>query len=119
MACRCERALKLERFSGFFGVIEQTVRRAGNNKLLQIVWVHSAGHGNFTDLERVTAFITLINRLDTGKWQNTSADRMNSLAMEVLSETDLLPTTEPGFIEYHANQLLRPWDVSDWDTYAP
>ena len=28
MACRCERALKLERFSGFFGVIEQTVRRA-------------------------------------------------------------------------------------------
>jgi pimeloyl-ACP methyl ester carboxylesterase len=97
-----------------------TLRKAGNNKLLQIAWVHSAAHGNISDLEKVTGFVTLINRLDTGKWGDTSADAMNELANQILSETDLLPPTDAEFMENHGvPQLLRPWDVSNWDTYQP
>jgi hypothetical protein len=96
---------------------QQTLRRAGNNQLLQIAWVRSAGHGAISDLEKVTAFTILINRLETGKWEGTSADEMNALAMQILSETELLPAGEPRFMEYHANMLPRPWDVSNWDTY--
>ncbi|MBN1850230.1 MAG: hypothetical protein JW932_16790 [Deltaproteobacteria bacterium] len=99
-----------------------TLRRAGNNKLLRIAWVHSAGHCHETLLEKAAAFVTLINRLDTGKWGDTSARAMNELAFRILSETgpDLIPTTDPRFIENHGvRQLLRPWDVSDWDSYQP
>ena len=51
-----------------------TINRAGNNKLLKIVWIRRAAHGGQSDLERIAAFTTLINRLDTGKWGDTSPD---------------------------------------------
>jgi 3-deoxy-D-arabino-heptulosonate 7-phosphate (DAHP) synthase class II len=94
-----------------------TVRMAGNNKLLRIVWVRRAGHGGQSDLEKVAAFVTLINRLDTGKWGDTSADGMNALAQKIVSETNLFSSVDALFIKYQTRKLLRPWDVSDWDSY--
>jgi len=94
-----------------------TVRIAGNNKLLRIVWVRRAGHGGQSDLEKVAAFVTLINRLDTGKWGDTSADGMSALAQMIASETNLFSSVETLFIKYQSRKLLRPWDVSDWDSY--
>ena len=97
-----------------------TVNRAGNHKLLRIVWVRRAGHGGQSDLERIAAFVTLINRLDTGKWGDTSADGMNTLAQEIASQPNPFKDLNPLFIENNGvSKLLRPWDVSDWDTYEP
>jgi hypothetical protein len=98
---------------------EQTLRHAGNNALLRLAWISGAGHGIST-LDFVTGFVTLINRLDTGKWGDTSASAMNALADQILSETTLITPVVPDFIENHGvPQLLRPWDVSDWDSYQP
>ena len=63
-----------------------TLNRAGNEKLFRLAWIRRAGHGGQSDLERVTAFVTLINRLNTGKWGDTSAAGMNALAQEINAE---------------------------------
>ena len=97
-----------------------TVNRAGNNKLLKIAWIRRPAHGGQSDLERVTAFATLINRLDTGKWGDTSAAGMNALAQQISVEWPSFPVLTPLFMENNGvSKLLRPWDVSDWDSYQP
>ena len=97
-----------------------TVNRAGNNKLLKIAWIHRPAHGGQSDLERVTAFVTLINRLNTGKWGDTSAAGMNALAQQISVEWPSFPVLTPLFMENNGvSKLLRPWDVSDWDSYQP
>lgn len=96
-----------------------TLNRAGNEKLLRIAWIRRPGHGGQRDLERVTAFVTLINRLDTGKWGDTSAAGMNALAQEIAADY-VFPDETPLFMENNGvPQILRPWDVSDWDSYEP
>jgi hypothetical protein len=99
---------------------QETVRRAGNGKLLRIVWTHRGGHGScVTDLERITAFVTLIHRLDTGKWGDTSAVGMNALAQNIASR-EVFSNEDPLFIENKGGaKQLRPWDVSNWGTYKP
>jgi len=97
-----------------------TVNRAGNSKLFRLAWVHRPAHGGQSDLERVTAFVTLINRLDTGKWGDTSAAGMNALAKQISAEWPSFPALTPLFMENNGiSKLLRPWDVSDWDSYQP
>jgi len=99
-----------------------TLNRAGNEKLFKLSWIQRAGHGGQSDLERVSAFVTLINRLDSGKWGDTSAAGMNALAQEINAEWPNFPltATTPLFMEYNGvSQALRPWDASDWDTYVP
>ncbi len=96
-----------------------TLNRTGNEKLFRLAWIRRAGHGGQSDLERVTAFVTLINRLDSGKWGDTSAAGMNALALQLAADYEFSDET-PLFIEYNGvSQALRPWDVSDWDTYVP
>ena len=105
---------------------ERTVRRAGNQKQLRIAFVHAPGHGGYNYLEQITGFVALIDRLDRGKWGSTSPEAMNALAAEIAAEIaakypDLLediPSTS-RFIEHRPKMLLRPWDVSDWDSYVP
>jgi pimeloyl-ACP methyl ester carboxylesterase len=96
-----------------------TVNRAGNGKLFRLVWVRRSAHGGQSDLERIAAFTTLINRLDTGKWGDTSADAMNALAQEIATQPNVFTDLNPLFIKFHADKLLRQWDVSNWDTYEP
>ncbi len=96
---------------------EQTLRRAGNEKLLRVVWVHRAGHGGQADVEKIAAFVTLINRMNTGQWGDTSPDGMNALAQKIASESSVFPAVSPLFINYQALPLLRPWDSSNWGTY--
>jgi pimeloyl-ACP methyl ester carboxylesterase len=59
------------------------VRRAGRGELLRSAYVHSAGHCAFTDAERVAAFQTLLERLDTGRWPDTAPAAMNTRATAV------------------------------------
>jgi hypothetical protein len=97
---------------------DETLARAGTRYLHQKLWIESAGHGNTTNLEMLVGILTLIKRLDTGKWHYTSAEEQNALANKILSETDILLGV-PRFIKFEAGRPLRTWDVSNFDTYQP
>ncbi|HEX6797458.1 MAG TPA: prolyl oligopeptidase family serine peptidase [Ktedonobacterales bacterium] len=88
-----------------------TVRAAGNNSLLQEVFVHRAGHCAFTPAETVTAFQTLIQRLDTGHWGNiTHPEVMDAEAAALGSSFNTFP---PAFIQYEPAPFPRPFNASD------
>ena len=46
------------------------VRRAGDSRLLRQVFVNRAGHCAFTPAETITAVKTLLNRMQTGHWND-------------------------------------------------
>jgi pimeloyl-ACP methyl ester carboxylesterase len=98
---------------------KQTLERAGNGKLFRLVWVKRPAHGGQSDLEKITAFITLINRLDNGKWGDTSPEAMNALAQEIAAQPNPFTDLSPLFMKFQPAKLLRTWDVSNWDTYKP
>ena len=88
------------------------VRSAGDNSLLRQVFVHRAGHCTFTPGETITAFQTLIHRLDTGRWEDsTSAASMNASAA-ALGGAPFNPAG-PSFITFQPDQFLRPFDARD------
>jgi hypothetical protein len=86
--------------------------------LLRLCWVHGAGHGGQTDIERIAGFATLINRIEKGKWGDTSPAAMNTLAEKVAKETSM-KIGAPRFFDYNPPMPLRTWDASNWGTYSP
>ncbi len=57
------------------------VRSAGDNSMLRQVFVHRAGHCTFTPAETISAFQTLVHRIDTGRWEDsTNPAAMNAQA---------------------------------------
>ena len=93
------------------------VRAAGNNSLLREVFVHRAGHCTFTPAETITAFNTLIHRLDSGRWEDSTApDGMNTSAAALGPLNTLGPgtgTVGPSFITFQPTKFLRPFDARD------
>ncbi len=95
------------------------VQSSGDTSLLQQVFVHRASHCTFTPAETLTAFQTLINRLDTGQWEDsTNPDLMNQEAtalgpnFNVLPEpfpTGTLTPTPPAFLNFEPTLFLRPF----------
>ncbi len=79
----------------------------GDASLLRQVYVSRAGHCAFTPAETVTAFQTLINRLNSGRWDSTTDPTlMNQEA------TALGPTLNPApasFISFKPTVFLRPF----------
>jgi pimeloyl-ACP methyl ester carboxylesterase len=57
-----------------------SVKRAGRQDLLRLTYVHSAGHCAFSGAERVATFQVILERLDTGRWPDTSAAALNARA---------------------------------------
>jgi hypothetical protein len=86
------------------------VRSQGNNSLLREVFVHRAGHCAFTPAETITAFQTLINRLDTGKWEGTTDPATMNAEAAALGSANIAP---PSFIDYQPAQFLRPFTAYD------
>ncbi|MDQ6774192.1 MAG: S9 family peptidase [Candidatus Dormibacteraeota bacterium] len=85
------------------------VRSADNSDLLRQTFVHAAGHCNFTPADHIAAFTTLIRRLDTGHWgDTTSAADMNATAAS-------LGLGASAFVSFRPNQFLRPFDVRNLD----
>ncbi len=97
---------------------EDTLRRAGNANLLRVAWVHRAGHGGQSDLEKISGFVTLINRLNSGQWGDTSPEGMNALAAKLATDSSVFPPDKPLFFDPQV-PLLRPWDASNWGKYQP
>lgn len=56
------------------------IRGAGRVELLRSAYVHSAGHCAFTQGEQTAAYQVLLERLDTGRWPETSPTAMNARA---------------------------------------
>ncbi|HLX39473.1 MAG TPA: hypothetical protein VKR42_03035 [Ktedonobacteraceae bacterium] len=80
----------------------------GDSNLLRQVFVHRAGHCAFTPAETVTAFQTLIQRVDTGAWNDsTDPGLMNKEALALGSG---LNTAPPAFINFEPTVFLRPFD---------
>lgn len=88
---------------------KSVVNFAGDSSLLRQVFVHRAGHCTFTPAETLTAFQTLINRLNSGKWGNsTSAPLMEA---EATALGTLYNTVPPAFVTFTPTVFLRPYDV--------
>ena len=94
-----------------------TVRSAGNADLLRQVFAHRAGHCAFTPAETITAFQTLVRRLDSGAWDNVAdVQALNNAASALgpsynvyLSGAGATPAA-PAFLRYQPNAFLRPYD---------
>jgi pimeloyl-ACP methyl ester carboxylesterase len=87
------------------------VRSEGNNSLLRETFVHRAGHCAFTPAETVTAFHTLINRLDTGKWtDSTDPAVMNQEAAALGPQLNVAP---PAFLDFQPSVFPRPFDAGN------
>lgn len=82
------------------------VRSNGNNSLLRETFVHRAGHCTFTPAETVTAFQTLINRLNTGQWQGSTDPTTMNAEAAALGPLNIAPS---AFIDYQPAQFLRPF----------
>jgi len=95
------------------------VHSSGDTSLLRQVFVHRAHHCTFTPAETLTAFQMLINRLETGQWEDsTNPDLMNQEAtalgpnFNVLPEpfpTGTLTPTPPAFLQFEPTLFLRPY----------
>lgn len=90
------------------------VRRAGENSLLREVFVHRAGHCSFTPAETVSAFQTLVHRLDSGRWEaSTSPAAMNAEAAALGLPAPSGAAFAPSFITFQPRQFLRPFPAPE------
>ena len=83
------------------------VNSAGKSRLLRQSYVERAGHCTFTPAETISAFKTLVKRVDTGRWQGTDAASLNTAAA-ALGTLNVAP---PSFIRFHPAPFLRPFDA--------
>ncbi len=80
----------------------------GDGQNLREGYVSRAGHCTFTPAETIAAFQTLIHRVDTGMWgDSTAADDLEAAA------TALGPTyntVAAAFVVFQPTRFLRPYD---------
>jgi hypothetical protein len=98
--------MDVEQESAYLDVIQE----ANTTSLLSQIYVHRAGHGNFTPAETITALQNLIQRLDTGAWPNLDQSVLNSQATALGSSLNTVP---PAFLNFTPAQFLRPFDAFD------
>jgi len=92
------------------------VRSEGDAKLLRETFVHRAGHCAFTPAETLAAFQTLIHRLDSGRWENsTNPDLLNQEAAALGPTFNTLGQgpVPPAFLTFEPTRFLRPFDAQD------
>ena len=99
---------------------EDLTRRRGTQALVRTVYINRPGHATQTVLEKITAFQTLINRLDSGSWAAAAEmpERMNALALQIRSGL-AQDFGSPAFVYHRPATALRLWDVANWGTYVP
>jgi pimeloyl-ACP methyl ester carboxylesterase len=101
------------------------VGRASNSALLRQIFVHRAGHCNFTEAETIAALQALNRRLDTGTWQDLDPEDLNTAAQRLGAMynvlfycylcSDFAPPSgvrmAPAFVDYAPTPFLRPYDA--------
>jgi len=94
-----------------------TAREGGNNSFVRDVFVHRAGHCEFTPAETLAALNNLISRMGKGKWPSLSPANLNSEAfalgplLNVLYLNNQLVPTPAAFETYKSTKFLRPFDA--------
>ena len=96
------------------------VDRAGDGAALQQIFVHRAGHCAFTPAETITAVQTLVNRLDTGRWDLSALDPASLNAQtaalgpqyNIFEVGTTIKPTAPAFLRYRPTPYLRPFDLA-------
>jgi pimeloyl-ACP methyl ester carboxylesterase len=88
----------------------EAARDAHDANRLQQVFVHRAGHCAFSSAETITAFQSLVHRIDTNHWGPLGPAPLNQAA------TALGPAYSvgqpPSFVDYRPAPFLRPFDQS-------
>jgi pimeloyl-ACP methyl ester carboxylesterase len=96
------------------------VRKAGRSFLLRQVFVSRAGHCAFTPAETITAVTSLLDRMQTGHWQdgaltpasmNTAAAALGPAYNIFLSGGNVVPVA-PAFASFQPTRYPRPFDLS-------
>lgn len=101
---------------GFDRAYERSVASAGSAALLRMSWVRSSRHSTQSPLERLAGFSVLVERLDSGRWPETSPEAMNARAAQIRQATTL-DAGPARFMTYQPPDILRPWDGRNWGTY--
>jgi pimeloyl-ACP methyl ester carboxylesterase len=83
---------------------EQIARETGSSSNVRQLYTNTAGHCAFSAAETVTAVQILTDRLDTGKWQDTSAAAANVHARA-------LALGESRFVDLRPANVVRPFPV--------
>jgi pimeloyl-ACP methyl ester carboxylesterase len=95
-------------------------RTAGDSPLLRQIFVNRAGHCTFTPAENLVALQTLIRRLDTGKWDDTTDSALLNREATALGPglnvllVQSLPPQPSAFIHYEPAPFLRPFTFPSW-----
>ena len=97
---------------------KNVVEEAGNEEFLRRTFVDRAGHCTFTPAETIAAAQTLINRLDTGRWNDVDPSDLNNAAAALgpgfnvfpISPTTVVPVP-PAFFKFNPSRYLRPFDT--------
>jgi pimeloyl-ACP methyl ester carboxylesterase len=84
----------------------------GKGALLRETFVHRAGHCAFTSAETITAVQTLLRRIDTGSWPDTSPETLNTAARALGPDANALAgdqpvPTSPAFLQYEPPAPVR------------
>jgi len=94
----------------------QVTHENGDTPQLRQVFVSRAGHCAFTPAETLAAAQTLIHRVNTGRWDDTTdASTMNSEAaalgptFNVYPSGNTLVATAPEFVTFDPTTFLRPY----------
>src|SRR5277367_5834589 len=96
---------------------KQVVDEVGNGQFLRRTFVDRAGHCAFTPAETVSDVLTLIDRLDTGRWHDVKPTDLNNAAnalgpaFNVFAGAQGVVATPPAFIEFHPSPYLRTFDA--------
>jgi pimeloyl-ACP methyl ester carboxylesterase len=97
---------------------KNVVEEAGNEEFLRRTFVDRAGHCTFTPAETIAAVMTLINRLDTGRWNDVDPKDLNNAAAALGPGFNLFPTSPttvvpvpPAFFKFNPSRYLRPFDT--------
>lgn len=98
----------------------RVVREEGNGRLLRQIYVNRAGHCSFTPAETITAFQTLIKRLDTERWDGyTDPDVLNQKAtalgptFNIFSQNNQVVSVPSAFTEFQPGPFVRPFVYND------
>ena len=82
---------------------------AGDGQMLREGYVSRAGHCTFTPAETIAAFQTLIHRVNTGMWgDSTAADDLEAAATALGPTYNIVP---PAFVVFQPTRFLRPYDL--------
>jgi pimeloyl-ACP methyl ester carboxylesterase len=93
----------------------QAVQNAGNARLLRQLFVHRAGHCEFSDAEMLTALNALNTRLDGHSWPSLDPAALNAQAAAYGPSYNTIangPTTipaAPAFTQFTPPDFLRPF----------